>query len=815
MSDIGMWLALVRCARQCGLLCVAVSMLLSDVGVWAATWQQASVEKGSAGDDGSSGVPVSGPSAEYFEREIRPLLQRRCVECHSTAAASENGDLDLETVEGIAAGGSRGVLFSDTGAEGRAGLLLQAVEYADPDLQMPPSGRLPADEIGRLQQWVRSGARLPQYTAKPRAVAAAIDFESAKQFWSFRPLASVSLPELEGVAAGVPGNSVDAFIRRGLAERGLQPSPQADRRVLLRRAAFLVTGLPPTPEEQSVFLADESPEWWSRAVDRLLSSPRYGERWARFWLDLVRYTDFTPDWQNPTDRGWLYRDWVVGAWNRNLPFDQFVRLQLAADLLPDVAPGDVAATGLLGLSPTYWKELRLAPSVIEQIVADEWDERVDCVSRTFLGLTVSCARCHDHKFDAISADDYYGLAGVFASTQLDERPLLPKADADRIKAARGTLRDLEARLKSLSEKQDPAAATVSAEIAALRAAEPQLDVPFAHVLREAAVYVLPQGDEMTQLQYRDGEARDLPVFRRGNPGNPGAIVPRRFLTVLSPGAPRMLNSGSGRLQLAEALTSEAAPLLARVIVNRIWDVYFGAGLVRTTSDFGVQGERPTHPELLEHLSFQLVARGWDLKWLQREILMSATWRQSSVWNASADAIDPENRFLWRASHRRLDFEMWRDAALAAAGVLDLSMGGPGQSIDDLQSYRRSLYLVVAREELHPVLRMHDFPEASSHSPRREPTTTPLQQLYFLNSAWIESRAVQLRDRLESVAAEQRVRQAYVLLFAREPDAEELAAGLEFTAKQAAAGGATSDAERGAWADYLQALMGLSEFVTLE
>ncbi|HAP07153.1 MAG TPA: hypothetical protein DCR20_04970, partial [Planctomycetaceae bacterium] len=289
MSDIGKWRALVCCVRQCGLLCVAVSMLLTDVGVSAATWQQGAVGDGAAGDNGGT-TAVSGPSAEYFEREIRPLLQRRCVECHSTAAASENGDLDLETVEGIAAGGSRGVLFSGAGADGGSGLLLQAVEYANPDLQMPPTGRLPADEIGRLQHWVRSGAQLPHYTAKPRAVAAAIDFESAKQFWSFRPLVSVSLPELAGVEAGVPGNSVDAFIRRGLAERGLQPSPQADRRVLLRRAAFLVTGLPPTPEEQSVFLADESPEWWSRAVDRLLSSPRYGERWARFWLDLVRYT---------------------------------------------------------------------------------------------------------------------------------------------------------------------------------------------------------------------------------------------------------------------------------------------------------------------------------------------------------------------------------------------------------------------------------------------------------------------------------------------------------------------------------------------
>jgi len=754
-------------------------------------------------------------SAEYFEREIRPILQQRCVECHSRTLASENGDLDLETVEGIAAGGSRGGLFAGTGEAAGKGLLLQAVEYADPDLQMPPSGRLPASEIAKLQHWVRAGAVLPQYTAKPRPAATAIDFSAARQFWSYRPLARTDPPTVSADGAAWAAGAIDAFVWQGLQQHGLLPSEVAERRVLLRRASFLVTGLPPTLDEQSAMIADKSADWWPRTVDRLLNSPHYGERWARFWLDLVRYTDFTPDWQNPTDRGWLYRDWVVQAFNRNLPYDQFVRLQLAADLLPETAAEDLAATGLLGLSPTYWKELRLAPSVIEQIVADEWDERVDCVSRTFLGLTVSCARCHDHKFDAISTEDYYGLAGVFASTQLDERPLLPRADAERVKAARVRLRELEGRLKTLSEKQDPAAALVAAEIAQLRSAEPQVDVPFAHVLRDAAVYVLPQGDEMTQLQYREGEARDLPVFRRGNPGNPGTVVPRRFLTVLSPESGRPLTAGSGRLQLAEALTSEAAPLLARVIVNRIWDACFGAGLVRTTSDFGVQGDRPTHPELLEHLAFELVWRGWDLKWLQREILLSAAWRQSSAWQATGDAVDPENRQLWRASRRRLDFEMWRDAALAAAGVLDLKTGGPGQSPDDSQAYRRSLYLVVAREELHPVLRMHDFPEASSHSPRREPTTTPLQQLYFLNSAWVETRAVQMRDRLRPLSGEQRVQQAYLLLFAREPDAEELRAALEFTATQTAAAGGTAEAEQTVWAEYLQALLGLSEFVTLD
>ncbi|MGV2341419.1 MAG UNVERIFIED_CONTAM: DUF1549 domain-containing protein [Planctomycetaceae bacterium] len=287
-------------------------------------------------------------------------------------------------------------------------------------------------------------------------------------------------------------------------------------------------GLPPTPEQQAAFAADSSPEATARLIDELLNSPHYGERWARVWLDLARYTDFTPDWQNPTDRGWIYRDWVVEAFNRNLPFDQFLKLQLAADRIPETPPSDLAALGFLGLSPTYWKELRLAPIVIEQIVADEWDERVDAVCRTFLGLTVSLLRCHDHKFDPISTADYYGLAGVFASTQLDERPLLPADQAAAVITARSTARNLEAKLKSLKEKSAAEAADVEQQLTALRQS-PNFDAPFAHVLRESSLFVLPEGDELTKLEYRDGVARDLPIFRRGNPGNTGEVVPRRSL----------------------------------------------------------------------------------------------------------------------------------------------------------------------------------------------------------------------------------------------------------------------------------------------
>ena len=744
-------------------------------------------------------------ATEFFERSVRPLFQQHCVECHSSAEASGNGQLDLESLQGIATGGSRGLLTAPQPAA--PSLLMLAVNYTDVDLQMPPSGKLPADQIAILQHWISTGAPLPEYSAAPRAATAAIDFNAGRQFWSFQPLKAPDVPEQTWPGQTSDPSPIDAFILHQLQQHGLTPSPPAPPETLLRRLTFNLTGLPPTPEQQAAFAADSSPQALERLVDELLASQHYGERWARVWLDLARYTDFTPDWQNPTDRGWIYRDWVVDAFNRNLPFTEFLRLQLAADRIPDTAPADLAALGFLGLSPTYWKELRLAPVVIEQIVADEWDERVDAVCRTFMGLTVSCARCHDHKFDPISTADYYGLAGVFASTQLEERPLLPADQAAAVITARSTAGSLEAKLKSLKDKNSPEAAAVEQQLNALRQQTPGFDAPFAHILKESSLFVLPEGDELTRLEYRDGIARDLPVFRRGNPGNTGEVVPRRFLTVFSADPPRALNTGSGRLQLTEALLQEAGPLVARVIVNRIWDQHFGAGLVRTTSDFGAQGERPSHPELLEYLAARFVQQGWDIKWLHREIVLSQAWQQSSGYRARPVEIDPDNRLLWRGPRRRLDWEMWRDAALAAAGVLDLKLGGPGKAVDDPGHLRRSLYTIIAREELHPILRMHDFPEASTHSPRREPTTTPLQQLFLLNSAWTEQRATELLRRLQSAEGPDRIQQAWRLLFARSPDAQELSAGLDFIATRESAGAAPA----AAWQDYFEALLSVNEF----
>jgi hypothetical protein len=737
---------------------------------------------------------------EFFENEVRPILVKRCYECHSQAEGPNNGGLVLETAAGIAAGGSRGVLFSTE--DPHTGLLLASIRYTDPDLEMPPDGRLEESERKVLEHWVLSGAALPEYKTEPRPAGQSIDLEAGRRFWAFQPLDAVPIPAVEQTEW--VRRPLDAFVLAKLEEHDLSPSPSADKSALLRRLSFDLIGLPPTLDELTEFLNDTAPNAFEKQVDRLLASPHFGERWARVWLDLARYTDFTPDWQNPTDRGWLYRDWVVKAFNDNLPYDDFVRLQLAADLLPETSVTDLAALGFIGLSPTYWKELQLAPPVIEQIVADEWDERIDAVSRTFLGLTISCARCHDHKFDPISMEDYYGLAGVFASTQLYERQLLPDDVIVAVNQAKQQIVELEDKLKTLRSENSPDAESVAQQIQALKDSTPHLTTPAAHILREAAMFVKPDGEDRTKLEYVENTARDLPIFRRGNPSNPGPIVPRRFPAVFASGSLRQFTSGSGRAELAEALFRDAQGLAARVIVNRIWDQHFNGGLVRTPSDFGTQGDRPTHPELLDYLAQQFVEHNWDLKWLHREIVTSATWRQSGAFREDADRIDPANHLLWRATRRRLDIEMWRDATLAITGKLDLTIGGPSQAIDDLNNVRRTLYVTVAREELHPMLRMHDFPEASAHSPRREPTTTALQQLFVLNAPWMEQQSAALLERMQPVTdPEQRIRNCYKLLFCREPDFEEIQLGLDFV------GSAAEIDVR--WRDYFQALLGSNEF----
>ncbi|WP_373653741.1 PSD1 and planctomycete cytochrome C domain-containing protein [Schlesneria sp. DSM 10557] len=780
-----------------------------------------------AGVAGSEEIRDERALGEFFEKSIRPLFAKHCYDCHSVDTAADNGELALDGRVGLTAGGSRGPLFVPGKPE--ESLLVTALRYSDPQLRMPPEGKISNEEIDQVVKWIQMGAYVPDYGSAVAMKEKQIDWESARSFWAFQPLSRQTAPAIDSTID--LHQPIDAFIRSSLASQNLKPSPEADKRTLIRRLWFDLLGLPPTPEDVAEFVADDRVDAYERLVDRLLASPHFGERWARYWLDLARYTDVTPSWLKNADQAWLYRDWVVQALNADLPYDQFVKQQLAADLYEETPPEDYAALGLLGLSPTYWKELQLAPGVIEVIVADEWDERIDAVTRTFLGLTVACARCHDHKFDPISARDYYALAGVFASTQLTDRPLLPSPFAEQVIAARVKVGELEDRLKAVKDKESEEAKNLTAEIEAIRKSTPQFDARMAHTVEEASLYVMPDGPDRTKLDVRKGQPRDLPVFRRGNPGNPGEIVPRRFLEVLSPSTPTPFVKGSGRREFAEALFHESQALTARVITNRLWAHHFGRGIVKTPSDFGTQGERPSHPELLEWLATHLASdvtppssRNWSMKRLHRTMITSTTYRQASEARSNPQGagaiamsvqLDPENHFLARMSRRRLDIEPWRDEILAVADNLDNTLGGPAVELDLPTNRRRTLYGKIGRDEQHDMLRLYDFPPPTSHSPSRDATTTPLQQLFVLNSEFIEAQAVKLNAKLHeghpAGTTRDRIIACYEQLFQRKPSDEEIRIGENFLRPAEN----SSVPESGRWPVYIQSLFGLNELMFID
>ena len=700
-------------------------------------------------------------TADWFETRVRPILAEHCYGCHSASANKSKGGLRLDTPEAIRKGGDSGPLFKPGNVEDS--LLLLAVGY-DPDAPaMPPKGKLPDKAVADLRAWVRAGGALPEGAAAA-AVAVTRPAGAGKDHWAFQPVREQAAPAVADPPW--PTRKLDHFIAKKLSEEGLSPAPAADRRTLARRVSLDLTGLPPTFDQVEAFAVDLRPDAYERLVDSLLASPRFGEAWARHWLDVARYAEDNSTGEatcKPPRFPFRYRDWVIRAFNADVPYDRFVRLQLAADLLPDVPPPDLAALGYLGLSPVYHKEPKLSKDVIAGIVADEWDERVDAITRGFLGLTVACARCHDHKFDPISAADYYALAGVMANTQLVERPLT--AGGDKLAAEGTTLRlkilDTEMRLgyaremktTAMKEKADPKpfeaqAQKLDAELKQLRRTERSLPrVELANAVRDAGTWVNGDDPAWTTVNYDPARPRELPVFVRGDATRPGpTAVPRRFLPVLSAGTPRSLRDGSGRRELAEAIVGEAGGLTARVFVNRVWGWVFGRGLVTTPSNFGTLGDRPTHPELLDDLSARFVANGWSPKWLLRELVLSATYRQSVIGPAEHARPDPDNRWLGRAAVRRLEPEQWRDAMLLVSGRLDLKGGGPSDNLDDAGGTRRSVYGRVSRQRPADVHRLFDLPDPKAHGEKRDPTITPLQQLYFLNSPFVRRAASEVARR---------------------------------------------------------------------
>jgi len=767
---------------------------------------------------GAVAALAQSPEIEFFERRIRPVLVEQCEVCHSSSLAEPMGGLVLDSRDGLLSGGSTGPAVVPGNPD--ASLMLKALRYLDPVLKMPPTGKLPDRVIEDFRAWIVSGATDPR--SEPResvsedagASGPGTPIEEGRSWWAFQPLRERLAPDVSDPDWTL--RKVDAFVLAKLDEHGMQPSPAADPRTLIRRAYLDLTGLPPSFEETEAFAADPSMDAYSDLIDSLLRSPRYGERWGRYWLDVARWAEDHPTSEatnRPFQHAWRYRDWVIEAINKDIPYDRFIRMQFAADLLPGFEPADMRALGYLGNAPVYHKDRRLSRDVIETIASDDWDERVDAVSRGLLGLTVACARCHDHKFDPITAKDYYALAGVFASTWQVNRPMVAldperanwltwkHEELYRTKGVFGNLKDL-----------DTVAEELHAEILAMKPAYERLElelsaheVPMTPAIVDCGVWVDGSTPTVTRMDLRPGQPRDLPVFVRGNVANPGEVVPRRFLSVFERGEPAAFKQGSGRLELAEKIVGEAGPLAARVWVNRVWGWHFGRHLVRTPSDFGTQGQDPTHPALLEDLAARFVVNGWSLKWLHREIMLSAAYRQSSRDDPETGGADPTNRLLWKMNPRRLDVEAWRDSILSASGELSLAGGGPSSEVDSPDVTRRSVYSRISRGRLHPVLQLYDFPVATQHSPFRQVTTTPLQQLFVLNSGWMQARGRSLAEAVGPVSDRAgRIRAMYRRAYGRDPSAVEVELGLGYLDERRAVIG------REPWDEYAHTLLAANE-----
>jgi len=724
---------------------------------------------------------VEKPTAEqleFFEKNIRPLFVTHCHKCHSRTAKPLKGGLFLDHREGAIKGGDSGpVIVPGKPAES---LLVQSVKYLD--YEMPPDGKLPAKKIQLIEQWVAMGAFWPDEQSSPLPKdSASYDWDALREkHWSFQPVKRPLLPDVRETSW--IRSPLDFFILAQLEAVGLSPSGEADRRTLIRRASLDLTGLPPSPAAIAHFLADSEPGAFERTVDRLLSSPRYGEQWGRHWLDVARYSDGMGGSTNNArlPHAWQYRDWVVNAWNHDRPFDEFVRSQLAGDLTGRWQ--DRPAVGFVALGPTYVSDGG-DPDSVAQARAETLDDRVDTVSRGLLGLTVSCARCHDHKFDPIPTLDYYSLAGVFNNSKNVDSPLASNeviAELNRFNAAvaekSNAIKQIQDRLKKEKREAKEEEKQQLAELEAARTNIQQnvppsipMPVPTVHTLSEA-------GD------------KDMPVALRGNPRKPGPIAPRRFLRIVAGEDPAVFQQGSGRLELADAITAPDNPLTSRVIVNRLWQRHFGSGLVGSPSNFGYLGQPPSHPMLLDWLASELVARDWSLKSLHRTIMLSATYRMSSDFNEKAFAIDGDNKLLWRFSPRRLTVESWRDSLLEVSGELMTNLGGPPTE-KILSDRRRTLYTVISRNgdrfESDTFLRLFDFPAPRATSSGRVTSTVPQQFLFMLNSEFMVERARQFAERLEREFHDDRKRiaGAYQLLYGRDPLARELELGLAFLGPQ--------------------------------
>jgi len=738
---------------------------------------------------------------DFFESRIRPVLIEHCYECHSGGSKIVQGNLRLDSQLGLRLGGDSGPAVVPGNPD--ESLIIQSLRYGD--LQMPPSGKLSENILRDFETWVLQGATDPRETpeepsepgSKPWRDPAAIDAH-----WAFQSVPrSVSIPSADALHA-VPVESMDSlypndaafspidrFLRIPLRKRGWLPAQSASPAVLMRRVTLDLTGLPPTPEEIDAYLADDPECRYERLVDRLLASPHYGVRWARHWLDCVRYADSNgADENHDMPNAWRYRDWVTSAFNEDLPFDQFAIQQIAGDLLPqpesEIERGRlITATGFWVLGPKMLAEQDKAKMRIDIV-----DEQVDTFSRTMLGATLSCARCHDHKFDPFTQEDYFALAGVLMSTRTmaDEafvskwmERTLPSQEIthrrqnhqQQIDAARKQLATLkeEANGRLLAEGK---VEKIPDDPKGLYPPETQAEVDRQTKGIEALEKAMPSFE--MSMAVEENKPIDLPIHIRGNHLRPGDHPIQRGvpkILVKATPFPTIPSDQSGRLQLAQWLTHPDHPLFARVMVNRIWMWHMGQGLVASPSNFGMRGESPSHPELLDWLASEWIQRGWSMKWLHRQILLSSTYRMESQVATYAES-DPENRLWWRQNTKRMEIEPLRDSILACSGKLDARMGGPGQPI---QSSKRTIYLSINRAALADMFSVFDYVDPASHIEQRPVTTVPSQALFLLNSDLVTNSSEWLGQKLAERSKEDRqaIGVAYLTILGRMPTDVEL------------------------------------------
>jgi mono/diheme cytochrome c family protein len=874
--------------------------------------------------------------ADHFETHIRPVLAQQCFACHTN---SKNGGLRLDSREDLLLGGKSGAAIVP-GDPDRS-LLLSAIKHSG-TLKMPKGGtRLTDEQIGFFASWIEDGAYWPSDKTPVKTYT-----DAEKQLWSVQPLQRTTVPTVKDAAW--PINDVDRFVLARLEKDGLKPTTTADRRTLLRRVTYDLIGLMPTYEEVQAFENDKSPTAWETVVDRLLASPRYGERWARHWMDVVRYgeDDYNvggrPDRTEKYPFAYLYRDWLIRALNDDMPYDMFVKAQLAADLLPEKIRDQY--TPALGMNGNGIWIFHASPAPIER--ADEWHDKVDVTSKAFMGITVGCARCHDHKYDAVYSKDYYGMASVFASSQFKVYPQVPKSVFDEYEKENKTLEKKNAALRKFLEDASSVYAqvlfsqaeeymvaawklgsekratieTVSEEAkvdpellgrwvrflkkkpdnySALKAWQEmvasggsedeakklakefvakvtEVNEKYLKLSKENEALLttvkdekephdpLPNGkkrrlnnyqidlktlDREDQLLWRDvferdvpeaiaedmeederrkpgvlkltdgalerrlsadfrlhiaklradidafkkampprppavfglGEAEqpsDLKVFLRGNPYSFGVNAPRALPSLLNNGEPKPFTTGSGRLELADEIVKH--PIASRVIVNRLWRWHFGRGIVDTPSNFGIAGDKPTHPELLDHLASAFIADGMSWKKLHKTILLSRTYQLSATPIAANLGKDPSNTLYWRANRNRIDSEGVWDLLLQASGTLDLSgIGGPSAELSEKMT-RRAVYAKVSRMYPADFHATFDLPTATISTEKRYTTNVPQQRLFFLNSTMVHTQADRIANMLQSLETpEAQVKKAFELIYQRDPTPEELMTAAAF------------------------------------